>query len=224
MKRKGFTLVEMLAVVAILGILVIIVLPNVLKNYRDAKKVAFIDEAKTVYTKATDKYVYERSKGNKLGYLSNEQNPLELMNAEDLEYMVRIDSDGRVTAFRLANKDFCIIGIGDFLNGYTKEDIIDMTDEEEAAKCVLATISDGEVLTVNFGNDLGTTGGYDPRTIYLLYNKGWSRNKTNAPISEVYTPAKENAYYEGAYVKNIDGLVVRMLNCDGSIAPENIIL
>ena len=31
MKRKGFTLVELLAVIAILAILVIIALPNVLK-------------------------------------------------------------------------------------------------------------------------------------------------------------------------------------------------
>ncbi len=42
MKRKGFTLVELLAVIAILAILVIIALPNVLKIFNDSKKNAFI--------------------------------------------------------------------------------------------------------------------------------------------------------------------------------------
>ena len=41
MKKKGFTLVELLAVIAILAILVIIALPNVLELYRNARKNAF---------------------------------------------------------------------------------------------------------------------------------------------------------------------------------------
>ena len=71
MNKRGFTLAEMLAVIAVLGILVLIVLPNVLKNYREAKKIALIDEAKTVYTKATDQYVLERTKGKKIGLISD---------------------------------------------------------------------------------------------------------------------------------------------------------
>ena len=63
MKHKGFTLVEMMAVIAILGLLVVLVLPNVLKSYRDAKKISFINEAKTVYKASTDKYVSEKTKG-----------------------------------------------------------------------------------------------------------------------------------------------------------------
>ena len=38
MKHKGFTLVELLAVIAILALLVIIALPNVLKMFNQAKK------------------------------------------------------------------------------------------------------------------------------------------------------------------------------------------
>ena len=38
MKKKGFTLVELLAVIAILALLVIIALPNVLKMFNQAKK------------------------------------------------------------------------------------------------------------------------------------------------------------------------------------------
>ena len=38
MKKKGFTLVELLAVIAILGVLVVVVMVNVLKIYREAKE------------------------------------------------------------------------------------------------------------------------------------------------------------------------------------------
>ena len=41
MKKKGFTLVELLAVIAILAILVIIALPNVLGMFQSAKKNTF---------------------------------------------------------------------------------------------------------------------------------------------------------------------------------------
>ena len=46
MKRKGFTLVELLAVIAILAILTVIAVPNVLKMYNNSKKNAFIVQAR----------------------------------------------------------------------------------------------------------------------------------------------------------------------------------
>ena len=48
-KKKGFTLVELLAVIAILAILVIIALPNVIKMYNNAKRSSFLTEAKEVF-------------------------------------------------------------------------------------------------------------------------------------------------------------------------------
>jgi prepilin-type N-terminal cleavage/methylation domain-containing protein len=143
--KKGFTLVEMLAVIAVLGLLVLLVLPNVLKNYRDAKKISFINEAKEVYTAATDLYVTQRTKGNKVGLIeTGGKNELSLSNAEDLSYTIRLDSNGKVTAFRLANAEFCIVGVGDFLGTFEKEDVIDLSNEEEAAKCEITAIQDGQ--------------------------------------------------------------------------------
>lgn len=72
MSKDGFTLVELLAVIAILAILVIIALPNVLKLFNDAKKNSFLNEAKTIYTNATNKYIMERINGKKLTYISSE--------------------------------------------------------------------------------------------------------------------------------------------------------
>ncbi|NLC97314.1 MAG: prepilin-type N-terminal cleavage/methylation domain-containing protein, partial [Erysipelotrichaceae bacterium] len=45
--KKGFTLVELLAVIAILAILIIIALPNVLEMFNNAKKDVFVTEVKT---------------------------------------------------------------------------------------------------------------------------------------------------------------------------------
>ena len=49
MNKKGFTLVELLAVIAILALIVIIALPNVFSMFNEAKKDTFLTEAKTIY-------------------------------------------------------------------------------------------------------------------------------------------------------------------------------
>ena len=46
MKRQGFTLVELLAVIAILAILVLVAVPNVLGMFNQAKKDTFTTETK----------------------------------------------------------------------------------------------------------------------------------------------------------------------------------
>ena len=42
MNKKGFTLVELLAVIAILALIVIIALPNVFSMFNEAKKDTFL--------------------------------------------------------------------------------------------------------------------------------------------------------------------------------------
>jgi prepilin-type N-terminal cleavage/methylation domain-containing protein len=179
MNKRGFTLAEMLAVIAVLGILVLIVLPNVLKNYREAKKIALIDEAKTVYTKATDQYVLERTKGNKIGLISSDgTNKLDLQNSDNLEYYIRINNEGQVLQFRLSNGEYCIVGVGDFLPNYTKEDVIDLSDEKQAELCAVTTLVDNATYELALQVHQPKEKEHDPRTIYLKYNAGWYKNKS----------------------------------------------
>ena len=57
MKKKGFTLVELLAVIAILAILVIIALPNVMGMFNQAKKNSFITELQDIYNAAVQQRI-----------------------------------------------------------------------------------------------------------------------------------------------------------------------
>ena len=54
-RRKGFTLVEMLAVVVVLALIVIIAVPAVIKSMEVAKKNSFVIQARKIVSVATSK-------------------------------------------------------------------------------------------------------------------------------------------------------------------------
>ena len=126
MKKKGFTLVELLAVIAILAILVIIALPNVLKMFNNAKKNAFLTEAKTVYSEVSKKYISESMKGNKLSYISSEDDTKLDMNGEKLKYCIKLDNNGKITAMKVGNDKYYL-----FYDGSKDISKIDSTDAYE---------------------------------------------------------------------------------------------
>ena len=103
MNKKGFTLVELLAVIAILAILVIIALPNVLKMFNDSKKNSFLTEAKTIYSEVSKKYISESMKGNKLTYVSSEDDTKLDMTGKSLKYCVLLNDDGSVSEMKVSN-------------------------------------------------------------------------------------------------------------------------
>ena len=105
MKNKGFTLVELLAVIAIL---VIIALPNVLKNFNDAKKNSFLTEAKTIYSEVSKKYESETMKGNKLTYVSSEDDTKLEMTGRGLQYCVLLNADGSVKSMKVSNGEWIV--------------------------------------------------------------------------------------------------------------------
>ena len=106
MKNKGFTLVELLAVIAILAILVIIALPNVLKMFNDSKKNSFLTEAKTVYSEVSKKYISESMKGNKLTYISSEDDTKLDMTGKSLKYCALLNADGSVKSMKVSNGEW----------------------------------------------------------------------------------------------------------------------
>ena len=104
MKKKGFTLVELLCVIAILAILVIIALPNILSMFNSAKKSSFETELKSVYTAAEERWINDTfsSSGTKIyahclsGTCSNE---LKLNGRDNLEYYIEFDTKGNIVKY-----------------------------------------------------------------------------------------------------------------------------
>ncbi len=126
MRKRGFTLVELLAVIAILAILVIIALPNVIKLYNNAKKNSFLTEAKTVYNEVSKKYISESIKGNKLSYVNSEDNTKLEMNGNKLKYCIQLDNNGNITAMKVGNDNYYIFYDGS--KDISKLDIGDVSE------------------------------------------------------------------------------------------------
>jgi prepilin-type N-terminal cleavage/methylation domain-containing protein len=61
--RKGFTLVELLAVIVILAILILLAMPTALRIMADARKDAFAIEAQSIISAAQTAYVTEGRTG-----------------------------------------------------------------------------------------------------------------------------------------------------------------
>ena len=133
MKKKGFTLVELLAVIAILALLVIIALPNVLKMFNQAKKDTFLTEAKTIYKEISKKYITETMRGNKISIISNTNNKLDL-ESNDLKYKVKLKNDGSIKKFEVSNENYCISGKFNNLSDLTTDKITEGKCEETPPK------------------------------------------------------------------------------------------
>ena len=191
MKNKGFTLVELLAVIAILALLVIIALPNVLKMFNQAKKDTFLTEAKTIYKEISKKYISETMRGNKISIISNDNNKLEL-ESNDLKYKVKLNNDGSIKKFEVSNGNYCISGKFNNLSDLTTDKIIEGKCEEISPKnfstddweIIIDAIREGNTSKYNVGDtkeiDLGSYGKHTLR----IANKSTPSECSNTNFSQ----------------------------------------
>ena len=170
MNKKGFTLVELLAVIAILAILVIIALPNVLKMYNDSKKNAFMTEAQNLAKEVSSKYISESMKGNKVSVISNKHNPLD-MTGRELEYNFELDSQGKIKNMIVSNGTYCISTNKDYTK-ITRNDISDKCSYEKLHNIV-------GILTKNFYEESGRTNRNLVSSI-VFYSDGRTVNGTES--------------------------------------------
>ncbi len=118
MKKRGFTLVELLAVIAILAILAIVILPNVIESFNKSKDSNFLAEAEAVYKAATNQYVLDRVKGEyyisySYNVMDSPDRPLDISKRDGFSYKVTINSDGEVEYFFVKDADHRIELTGD---------------------------------------------------------------------------------------------------------------
>ena len=120
MKKKGFTLVELLAVIAILAILVIIALPNVLSMFNSAKKSTFKTEVQSIFKQAQTDFINDsiNNSGPKwycsggTGTGTNGRATCKELNLTTTkEYAVAMLSDGSIQYIGVKDSSF-VYGLG----------------------------------------------------------------------------------------------------------------
>ena len=126
-KKKGFTLVELLAVIAILAVLVLFAMPNIIALFQDSKKNAFMTEAKIIYQTAIAQNLFNTT-GEEAVYNTGD---LPISGGQNLEYSVLANKAGQIVCFQVANDEYMWIyrNKGQAL---THED--DIAREEELAE------------------------------------------------------------------------------------------
>lgn len=123
--KKGFTLVELLAVIALIGLVLMLVVPNILGLFNRAKKNIFQDELMNIYNSTHQTYVYRSSNGDySKRYCVGKDatlNKLELEDKENLYYDITVNSYGEILSFKVSND---VYGINlTNANGIKKKDI-----------------------------------------------------------------------------------------------------
>lgn len=98
MKKKGFTLVELLAVIAILAILVIIALPNVISMYNEAKMNTFVTEARKLQRSAAQQWMLDTTK-TKFSSEDGFGTKMSIEGNQNLKFYIELASSGKVTTF-----------------------------------------------------------------------------------------------------------------------------
>lgn len=113
LNKKGFTLVELLAVIAILAILMLLITPNILNMFTQGKKDLFKTQVQRIWKAADSQYITDMMKGNPVGPYCYEgprddstkrdgENPLSISES-NLMYYVSFDADGNVAQLKVSD-------------------------------------------------------------------------------------------------------------------------
>ena len=202
--KKGFTLVELLAVVAILAVIVIIALPNVMGMFNKSKENTFTTELKNIYRTAesqwisesmfnTEEKVYSRCK-------SGCNNLLKLSGREELEYYIKLDKTGKVVEFYATDGTYQFEHNGDLL----LTNIQGVEKISELGKNDIFEIKNNNILINDISINLGkicvvNNKSYNSNKEYYFYTKGesvqsWnsSSNNTSGIILNGFVDTSDN--------------------------------
>ena len=134
MKKKGFTLVELLAVIAILAILVIVAMPNVLGMFNQAKSSTFVTEVQTYMDAAKTKFITDAM--TKTGPQTFKTGDLKMDGAEK-DYLIELDTYGNFSRVLVWDKNFCYdssdLNSGTWVATANDKESVKVTDVQIAA-------------------------------------------------------------------------------------------
>lgn len=123
--KKGFTLVEVLAVIAILMILVTLSVPRIRTIYDKAKENAFLTEFKSLERQIANKEVMAKMNKKKIVAISSEdETSLELSN-KDFKYCIDLNKNGTFSRMQASDgKHYIEANRGDDIHSFTNKNII----------------------------------------------------------------------------------------------------
>ena len=133
MNKKGFTLMEIIVVIALLGAIMLLVVPNITKNFKDSKKRLFYDNVISLYSSAGRSFLLSGSQTGKT--FSNDGDALDAEVSADVTYKIIINSFGEITSIYVSNGTYTYSKSG---SNITKkdiklEDVIEGTGDEDAS-------------------------------------------------------------------------------------------
>ena len=110
MKRKGFTLMELLAVIVVLGVIALIIVPNVIVVVQRSEKDAFEKSAYGILTAAKEYYQEKESEEDFTGKTFNfeESVELELEGRKPTGGTVTVNAEGNVEIY-VSDEKYCAI-------------------------------------------------------------------------------------------------------------------
>ena len=119
MKKNGFTFIEIIVVIALLGAIMLLVVPNITKNFKESKKRLFYDNVVSLYTSAGRSFLLLDNPSIKT--FTNNGNVLDVDVSEDIVYKIVVNSYGEVTSMYVANGTYSYSKSN--INGIKKKDI-----------------------------------------------------------------------------------------------------
>ena len=136
MKNKGFTLVELLAVIAIMAILLIIALPNVLKMFNESKKKVFLTESKSVFKEAINQTIKDRNFSDVIycKSMNDEVNPLH-MSGREIYYYIKANVNDNTGTIIVWDNERYVKYKGDKLDPSVLDNAEKITDDIKNATC-----------------------------------------------------------------------------------------
>lgn len=123
MNNKGYTLVELLAIIVVLGLILVIAVPSVQNIMEISRKNTFLADAQAIY-RAANAEILEIIDDNGGIIDSSGENQLDLTSAENYDYCIIFDASGVISLITVSNGKYLITGDNHFLS--LKEDSVEL--------------------------------------------------------------------------------------------------
>ena len=140
--KKGFTLVELLAVIAILAILMLLITPQILNLFSQGKKNTFILEVQSIYKRAGEEFTAGQfsTSGAKTSYCHVKGSTDESLNLNFdyvLSYKVTLSPTGTITSLIAEDNAYRYESTGDTvkITDINDESVIEKTSTNHTITC-----------------------------------------------------------------------------------------